>query len=45
MNDSLYVYWKKKEKNYINSIFSGKSKEGQNHKVLETLRNYNRVFL
>ena len=49
MDYSLYVYGKKKKKRkrktYINFKFSVEGKEGQNNKVLETLRNKNKVFL
>ena len=34
-----------KEKKPIDFKFSGKSKEGQNNKVLEKLRNQKKVFL
>ena len=34
-----------KGKTYMNFNFSGKGKGGHNIKVLETLRNKNRVFL
>ena len=36
---------KKKGNTYKNSKSSAESKGGQNNKVLETLRNQNRVFL
>ena len=47
MEYSLYVHGKRKKgrkKNYVNFKFSGKSKESQNNKVLEKLRNQKKDF-